>query len=309
MNKQITDTLLMIRPTNFGFNEEAYLSNSFQNKPTEKEEALVQISALKEFDEYVDKLRKLDVDVIVFDDFDNSISPDSIFPNNWISMHENGTLFLHSMLVQNRRKERRVDIVDYFQRSFGHTPIDLSYSEQNDKPTFLEGTGSMIFDHQSKKVYAAISPRTNETLTIDFASKIGYESIVFEAYGGKGEAIYHTNVMLCIGEEFAVIGLETIRQDQRVMVKQTLQNDGKTIIELTNDQVYNHFAGNMLQIKNKNGERIIVMSQNALDSLNSEQIDRLNKFNQHILAVSIPVIEQIGGGSARCMLAEIFAPI
>lgn len=273
-----------------------------------EEEEFVQSIALDEFNTYVDQLKKLNVNVLVFDDLPKSISPDSIFPNNWISLHENGSLYQHSMLVENRRKERRADIVAFFEAEYGFHSMDLSNSEQGVNPAFLEGTGSMIFDHQAKKVYAAISPRTDAKLVTEFASKLGYESIQFEAYGGKGEAIYHTNVMLCIGEDYAVVGLDTIREDQRAMVKQNLENDGKTIIELRNEQVYNHFAGNMLQIKNKDEERIIVMSQNAYDSLTSEQIEKIMEFNKHILHVAIPTIEKIGGGSARCILAEVFKP-
>ena len=308
MNSQITDTLLMIRPTNFGFNEEAFLSNSFQNKPSKEEEEFVQSLALDEFNNYVDQLKKLNVNVHVFDDIPNSDSPDSIFPNNWISLHENGRLFQHSMMVENRRKERRADIVAFFEAEYGFQPIDLSSSENRVNPAFLEGTGSMIFDHLSNKVYAAISPRTDADLLNDFATKIGYESIQFEAYGGQGEAIYHTNVMLCIGEDYAVVGLDTIKESQREFVMNSLINGGKEIIELTNDQVYNHFAGNMLQIKNKEGDRIIVMSQSAFESLSSEQMNKLRAFNKHILHVSIPTIEKVGGGSARCMIAEVFKP-
>ncbi len=308
MNSQITDTLLMIRPTNFGFNEEAFLSNSFQNKPLKEEEEFVQSIALDEFNTYVDQLKKLNVNVLLFDDLPKSISPDSIFPNNWISLHENGSLYQHSMLVENRRKERRADIVAFFEAEYGFHSMDLSNSEQGVNPAFLEGTGSMIFDHQAKKVYAAISPRTDAKLVTEFASKLGYESIQFEAYGGKGEAIYHTNVMLCIGEDYAVVGLDTIKESQRESVKNSLINDGKEIIELTNNQVYNHFAGNMLQIKNKEEERILVMSQNAFESLTSAQIKQLQTFNNHILHVSIPTIEKVGGGSARCMIAEVFKP-
>ena len=233
MNSQITDTLLMIRPTNFGFNEEAFLSNSFQNKPLKEEEEFIQSLALDEFNTYVDQLKKLNVNVLVFDDLPKSISPDSIFPNNWISLHENGSLYQHSMLVENRRKERRADIVAFFEAEYGFHSIDLSNSEQGVNPAFLEGTGSMIFDHQAKKVYAAISPRTDAKLVTEFAYKLGYESIQFEAYGGKGEAIYHTNVMLCIGEDYAVVGLDTIKDSQRESVKNSLINDGKEIIELS----------------------------------------------------------------------------
>ena len=306
MNSQITDTVLMIRPTNFGFNEEAYISNSFQNKPLKEEEKFVQSLALDEFNNYVDQLREINVNVLVFDDLPKSLSPDSIFPNNWISLHENGSLFQHSMMVENRRKERRADIVAFFETEYGFHSIDLSASENRTPATFLEGTGSMIFDHPSKKVYAAISPRTDADLLNEFASRIGYESIQFEAYGRQGEAIYHTNVMLCIGEDYAVVGLDTIKESQREFVKNTLIKDGKEIIELTKNQVYKHFAGNMLQVKNKEEERIIVMSQNAFESLNSSQIKQLEVFNRHILHVSIPTIEKIGGGSARCMIAEVF---
>ena len=309
MNEQLTDTVLMIRPSNFGFNEEAFLSNSFQNKPSEDEVESIQKLALAEFDRYVDELRTLNVEVIVFDDFPNSISPDSIFPNNWISMHSNGKLYQHSMLVSNRRKERREDIVNYFELNYGYRSEDLSGTELLNEAKFLEGTGSMIFDHKTKKIYAAISPRTNPELVDSFAKKIGYESIQFEAYGGKGEAIYHTNVMLCIGDQFAVVGLDTIKESQRNLVRQHLEKSGKAIIELSNDQVYASFAGNMLQLKNKNDERIIVMSQSAYGSLTKGQIDQLKTFNNHLLAANIPIIEKVGGGSARCMLAEVFKPI
>lgn len=298
----------MIRPSNFGFNNETFLSNSFQNKPEDNEAELIQKKALMEFNEFVAKLKSVDVEVIVFDDFPNSLSPDSIFPNNWISTHSNGKLFTFPMMVENRRKERRKDIVDHLINLNNYTHIDLTASENYDVPEILEGTGSMIFDHLSKKIYAAVSPRTNLNQLEKFADEIGYSIISFTAYGKQNELIYHTNVMLTIGEGFAVIGSDTIDKNEVDLVKKSLIDDKKELIELTNDQVYNHFAGNMLQIRNRKNEKIIVMSESAFKSLDEIQIAQLKKYNEHILKVEIPTIERIGGGSARCMLAEIFKP-
>ncbi len=309
MQKQTTHQVLMIRPTNFGFNEEAFLSNSFQNKPTEKEEGSIQSLALQEFDAFVDQLKSVGVDVIEFEDVPNSQSPDSIFPNNWISTHENGLLFTYPMTVSNRRKERRQDIIDFLIAQNGYRSIDLSLSENHQPPQFLEGTGSMIFDHHAKRIYAAISPRTDEMLLHLFAKQLGYSVVSFTAYGKAQEKIYHTNVMLCIGDTFAVLGADTIDEQHRKMVIESLENDGKEIIYLSNDQVYNHFAGNMLQLQNTNGEHVLVMSDSAFNALTEEQLGLIKKHNEHILHVSIPTIERIGGGSARCMIAEVFSPL
>lgn len=309
MSEQLTDTLLMIRPCKFGFNNETFLSNSFQNKPDDNESELIQKKALMEFDGFVEKLKSLDVEVIVFEDFPNSQSPDSIFPNNWISTHSSGKLFTFPMMVENRRKERRKDIIDHLIHLNNYNHVDLTASEKYDEPEILEGTGSMIFDHMSKKIYAAISPRTNISQLKKFADEIVYSIISFTSYGKQNELIYHTNVMLTIGEGFAVIGSETINKKEIDLVKKSLIEDKKELIELTNDQVYNHFAGNMLQIINRKGEKIIVMSESAFKSLDDFQMTQLNKYNKHILHVEIPTIERIGGGSARCMLAEIFKPV
>lgn len=298
----------MIRPSNFGFNEDAFFSNSFQNKPEASEIDLIQKSALFEFDDFVNQLRDLNVEVIVFDDFPSSKTPDSIFPNNWFSTHQNGMLYTYPMMVENRRKERRIDVLDFLVRLNNYSLIDLTVSENFEAPEYLEGTGSMIFDHVSKKVYAAISPRTSLNQLVNFTKKIGYSLVSFTAYGRENEKIYHTNVMLTIGEDFAVIGLETIDSNDISKVKASLINDGKELIELKNDQIYNHFAGNMLQLKNKEGVRIIVMSESAFKSLTKVQLLQLEKYNDKILRVEIPTIEKIGGGSARCMLAEIFKP-
>lgn len=309
MPNQLADKVLMIRPSNFGFNEETFSSNSFQNKPKEIEVASIQKKALIEFDNFVSQLKSLGVEVIVFEDFSDSQTPDSIFPNNWISMHDNGTMFIYPMMVSNRRKERRDDIIDFLVKMNNYSLVDLTASEKFETPEFLEGTGSMIFDHYARKIYAAISTRTSLNQLNQFAEKIDYLVVSFEAFGKQNEAIYHTNVMLAIGEQFAVIGLDTIKPEQVEKVKTSLLSDRKELIELTNEQVYNHFAGNMLQVKNKNEERIIVMSESAFRSLSKLQLTQLEKYNDHILSVPIPTIEKIGGGSARCMLAEVFKPV
>ncbi len=306
MSEQTTHQVLMIRPTNFGFNEEAFLSNSFQNKPTEQEEGSIQSLALGEFDAFVDQLKSVGVDVLVFEDIPNSQSPDSIFPNNWISTHENGLLFTYPMTVSNRRKERRQDIIDFLVAKNNYSWIDLSLSENHQPPQFLEGTGSMIFDHRTKKIYAALSPRTDEMLLHLFAKQLGYSVVSFTAYGKAQEKIYHTNVMLCIGETFAILGADTIDEKDRLAVVESIEKDGKTIVYLTNDQVYNHFAGNMLQLRNSKNERVLVMSNSAFTALTEEQLELIRKHNEHIVHASIPTIERIGGGSARCMIAEVF---
>ena len=309
MQKQTTSKLLMIEPTNFGFNEETFATNSFQNKPERGEEDQIQQAALAEFKFFVSKLRNLDVAVTVFLDLPNSTTPDSIFPNNWISTHQTGELILYPMATDNRRRERRPDIIDALKAEFGYRTIDLSHHELSSPPKFLEGTGSMIFDHANKIIYAAISPRTNSDLLNEIGKLLGYKVISFEALGKSGELIYHTNVMLCIGTTFAIIGENTISENDKVRILTQLEKDGKELISVTNEQVYNHFAGNMLQIKNRIGESILVLSETAYNSLSIEQLEKIHRHNHHILPVSIPTIEKIGGGSVRCMLTEIFEPV
>jgi len=306
--KQTTHTILMIEPTCFGFNEEAFLTNSFQKRPTSNEHDAIQIAALKEFNAFVDKLNLLGVDTLIYKDFEQSITPDSIFPNNWISTHQSGELITYPMAVANRQNEVRADIIADLINQSNYQHNDLTHYINETVPAFLEGTGSMIFDHNNKVVYGALSPRTDLVLLERVGELLGYSVISFNAYGKTGELIYHTNVMLCVGDSFACVGTDTIAPEEKEMVLNSLQNSGKEIIELSNDQVYNHFAGNMLQIENRHGETILVMSKNAFDSLTEEQKAVMNEHNDHILAVAIPTIERIGGGSARCMLAEIFLP-
>lgn len=303
---QTASHILMIEPTAFRFNEVAAESNSFQNQPNG--EISVQENALREFQGAVEQLREAGVTVSVFKD-ENTDTPDSIFPNNWISTHSSGEMILYPMAVSNRRAERSEKIISHFQNLYDYQIIDLSHFENEQPPAYLEGTGSLIFDHQSKIVYAATSPRTNSNLVEKVAEILGYKSICFKAYGKSGELIYHTNVMMCIEDSFVVIGEDTIDDNDRERVMNQLSKSGKEIVKITNNQVYNHFAGNMLQISNSKAERILVMSETALNSLNSEQLKTLETLNNKIIAFHIPTIEHVGGGSARCMLAEIYPKV
>jgi hypothetical protein len=297
---QTTNHILMIRPVDFKFNEQTAGNNKFQQA---SEQDNVQEQALTEFDGFVSLLRRNDVDVTVINDTLDPETPDSIFPNNWISFHENGEIFLYPMFSENRRKERRKDILDQLGKSFKVSKItDLSVYENQE--LYLEGTGSMVLDRLHKTAYACISLRTDKQLLLDWCEKAGYTPVTFKADDKEGFPIYHTNVMMCIGDRFAVICLETIQNPhEREMVMQHLIRTGLEIIEISIDQMA-HFAGNMLQIANKNGTKLLVMSEQAYLALNATQIFLLEKYSKLIYA-PLYTIEKNGGGSARCMLAEI----
>ena len=295
----------MVSPTRFGFNEEAYLTNSFQNRVELSNDEL-QNKAKSEFDAFVQQLKDLQVDVLIYEDIPDSTTPDSIFPNNWFSTHVTGELFLYPMAVKNRRAERREHIIQDLVDSYGYSITDLSHFETADPHLFLEGTGSLILDHENKVAYAALSPRTSQVVLDVFAQHLGYEVVSFEAYGKTGELIYHTNVMMAIGDNYVIVGLDTIAEQDRARVETKLRASGKELITLSNDQVYNAFAGNMLQIRNTKDEIILVLSRKAMDTLTEEQLDDFTRLNDHLLAIEIPTIEKVGGGSVRCMLAEIY---
>ena len=304
MSQHITNTVLMVSPTNFEFNEEAFRSNKFQQRSSDDAKT-VKEKVLLEFKTATEKLTDLGVDVIVYEDDDDSLTPDAVFPNNWISTSLNGRLYTYPMAVPNRRAERNSNIIEYLCSESKYQHID--YAIENEKnEVFLEGTGSIIFDHINKIAYAAISPRTNKKLFEKVVMDMGYKPVSFTAYGKEKELIYHTNVMLSIGVDYILIGLETIKIEDRKSVLESLSKTGKEIIELSNDQIYNSFAGNMLQLANKEEETILVLSQTAFDSLTKAQLKQLTELNDHICPISIPTIEKIGGGSARCMIAEIF---
>ena len=308
MRSQTTSNILMIRPVNFGFNPETAESNAFQNADFGKQnENNAQAVALREFDEMVSKLRLAGVNIYVVKDTETPYTPDSIFPNNWISFHANGTLITYPMQAENRRLERREEIIEKIAENFYiNRRIDLSYFEAENK--FLEGTGSMVLDRKFKIAYACLSPRTHEDVLQEFSSQMNYEIVKFNAVDGSGKQIYHTNVLMCIGDMFAVICLEAIPDlDERLMVRNSLEQSGKRIVEISLDQM-NQFAGNMLEVKGNRGEKMLVMSKSAYQSLNAKQIDILDDYCS-IHAFDLSMIEGNGGGSARCMMAEVHLPM
>lgn len=304
MNNQTTSTILMIRPVNFGFNEQTAGSNAFQNRNAAQQQ--VQDNALKEFDNLVNVLQENGVEVIVVDDTREPHTPDSIFPNNWVSFHQDGNVFLYPMMAENRRLERREDIIMNLEDEFKikHV-IDLSRFEHENK--FLEGTGSMVLDRENKIAYACISPRTDREVLALFCEQTGYKEVSFHAFDEHDQAIYHTNVLMCIGSKFAVICLDSIADDHE-------KNDVISVLKLTHKEIINisfaqmnQFAGNMLELKNKTGDSLLVMSQNAYSSLSEGQKSTLEKYCK-LLYADINTIESNGGGSARCMIAEVHLP-
>jgi hypothetical protein len=297
--------VLMIRPVAFGFNEQTAGSNAFQQQGIDQQN--VQQKALQEFDRLVATLRDNGVDVVVIADTANPHTPDSIFPNNWISFHEDGKVFLYPMQAENRRLERREDVVEQLKGKFTIREVDdLSHFENEQK--FLEGTGSMVLDRQSKIAYACLSPRTDREVLIEFCERSGYSTIEFHAVDSLGKAIYHTNVLMCMGEEFVVICLDSVTdEDERELLTDSFTITRKEIVEITMEQM-NAFAGNMLELVNDKGEHLLVMSARAYHSLLPAQISNLEKYCRLIYA-DLNTIETNGGGSARCMIAEVRLPV
>lgn len=301
---QTTSHILMIRPVDFKFNEQTAGNNKFQQASEQSE---VQQQALQEFDGFVKILRDNGVEVTVIDDTLEPATPDSIFPNNWVSFHEDGSVFLYPMFSENRRLERRKEILEFLEKSFEISAInDLSFYE--DANIFLEGTGSMVLDRANKIAYACLSVRTEVEAFNNFCQLAGYKSVIFNAVDSANFPIYHTNVMMCIGDKFAVICLDSIPNVyERDFVQKALGLSGKEIIKISLDQM-NHFAGNMLQVRNDQNESLLVMSEQAFKVLNEAQVKSLSKYARLVYA-PIYTIEQNGGGSARCMLAEVHLPL
>jgi hypothetical protein len=308
--KQITDTILMIRPLHFCMNEETAVYNYFQNHSSNIAPAELLALVQKEFDLFAETLIAAKINTVVVEDRADVITPDSIFPNNWISFHSNGDVALYPMFAENRRMERRDDLLDGLaDNGFQiRRVIDLSDAEQEEK--FLEGTGSMVLDRENGLAYCALSERSDLDLLDEFCEIFGYKAIPFSAFQsveGKRMPIYHTNVLLTIGESFAVFCADSVDDDlERTAVLKSLKRTEKEVILISEDQLV-HFAGNMLQVHNRDGERFLVMSQTAWNSLSEEQIQLIQKHSK-ILTVDIPTIEKLGGGSARCMMAEVFLP-
>jgi len=310
MNKQITNSILMIRPVQFRMNEQTAVNNYYQKTIEHLSSDAVNALAVEEFDAFVQKLRAAGIQVVVVDDTKEFDTPDSIFPNNWISFHQNGTIALYPMFAENRRFERKESVVEAVEQKGFSIKHVVDYSEAEQENLFLEGTGSIILDREYQKAYCALSPRADEQLFIEFCEDFDFFPVIFSAYqtvNQKREKIYHTNVMMCIGSTFAVICLDSIDdKKERKNVIYHLKKDNKDIIEITEDQV-NQFAGNMLQLLGKNNTPFLIMSQSAFDSLRADQLSKLEKHTK-IISSSLQTIEACGGGSARCMMAEIFLP-
>ena len=310
MNYQITNTILMIRPVQFRMNEQTAVNNYYQKVLDNTSPQNVNSLAVMEFDAFVKKLRVSGIEVIVVQDTQEFDTPDSIFPNNWISFHQNGSIALYPMFAKNRRLERKESVIKSIENQGFSIASVQDYTEAEAASVFLEGTGSVILDRINRKAYCALSPRADEGLFIEFCEDFDFFPVVFSAYQNVGEErlkIYHTNVMMCVGDTFAVVCLNAIDdKKERKNVLNHLKKDGKTIIEISENQV-NQFAGNMLQLQGKNQSSYIAMSQAALESLGPDQIAALRNHGR-IISSSLDTIEACGGGSARCMMAEIFLP-
>jgi hypothetical protein len=311
MTKQITSSIMMIRPVAFRFNEQTAVNNYYQQVLEGVTADQVQAQAQNEFDTFVEKLRSKGVEVVVVEDTLEPSTPDSIFPNNWISFHHDGRIGLYPMCAENRRLERREDVLNILKEEHNfviNEVIDFSHYESEE--LFLEGTGSMLLDRVNKIVYAALSLRTDAKILEDFCKQFGYNAVTFtsnQTVGDKRLAIYHTNVMMCLGEDFAVLCADTIDDlTERKALIDSLESTGKEVIYISEAQKH-RFAGNMLQVQSNTGEKYLVMSASAHQSLTPEQVAQIEKHCQ-ILSSSLDTIEACGGGSARCMMAEIFLP-
>ena len=301
----MTSHLLMIRPSRFAYNAETAVNNLFQVASNSTDN--VQTKALSEFDAFVEKLIANGIDITVVQDTPEPHTPDSIFPNNWVSFHSNGTVCLYPMFAVNRRLERKPHVLEVIKQKFSvKYTIDFSVYEANQ--TYLEGTGSMVLDRTNQMAYACLSQRTNKFVLREFCKSMNYTPITFTANDEGGNPIYHTNVMMCIADEYVVICLASITEEfEREYVVKALESSGKQIIDISYNQL-NHFAGNMLQVKNSQGEKFLVMSTQAYNSLEANQIKTIESFNK-IIHSDIANIETNGGGSARCMMAEVFLPV
>ncbi len=299
----------MVRPVSFRLNEQTAVNNYFQEKIDLKNQT-INVKAQEEFDAFVIVLRAKGVNVIVIEDTPEPDTPDAIFPNNWVSFHDNGTVGLYPMFAENRRNERREDMLDILEQNGFLIENIIDYTSAEEEGLFLEGTGSILMDRVNKKAYCALSERAHEELFIEFCEDFDYMPVIFRAHQTVDDnrmAIYHTNVMMCLGERLSVICLDAIdSKKERKNVVAHLKESGKEIITISEEQMH-HFAGNMLQVLGKNDNRLMVMSSAAYQSLSADQINSIEEHNE-IVHSSLEIIETCGGGSARCMMAEVFLP-
>jgi len=291
----------MVRPAAFGYNEETAVNNAFQQKGTGTD---IQAEARRESDAYIGLLESSGINVVAAEDTAEPHTPDSVFPNNWFSTHDDGTLVLYPMFAENRRLERKPAVLEAIKANFDVKRIvDLTHYEEEGK--FLEGTGSMVLDRAGRIVYACRSPRTNEEVLRDFCESLGYSPLMFDASDAGGRQIYHTNVMMHIGSDTAVVCMESIGDaEERARVRSSLEESGRTIVEITHGQM-EHFAGNMLELRSSRGEACLVMSKTARIALSEDQLSVLGS-GRRLITPDLDCIEMNGGGSARCMLAELF---
>lgn len=303
---QTAANVLMIRPARFAGNEQTAGSNKFQQINIATHADSIQAAALKEFDALVSALQQAGITVHAFADIPEPHTPDSIFPNNWVSFHADGTVVLYPMLAPNRRLERRLDVIEALDLQHGFQvtrTLDLTHREAEGK--FLEGTGSLVLDRAHRVAYACLSPRTDMDVLGEFSQRMDYDIVAFEAFDANGAAIYHTNVLMSVGENFAAVCLDCIEPARRTAVGDMLRSTGHEVIELSMQQMHN-FAGNMLQLRGQHGS-VIAMSDSACRSLDSQQRATLERHGR-IVSVAIPTIERLGGGSVRCMIAELHLP-
>jgi hypothetical protein len=294
----------MIRPAHFDYNEQTAVNNSFQKN---SQDSNLHQKALEEFDRFVNVLINHHIDVTIVDDTVHPYTPDSVFPNNWISFQEEATVCLYPMFAENRRAERKLPVLNRIREKFQIRRI-IDFTHYETQHLFLEGTGSMVLDREKRLTYACLSPRTDEKIVRDFCSRFNYQPVFFKATDNQSRPVYHTNVMMCVADKYVVICLDSIKNlTEREYVKTVIEGSGKELIEISFEQM-NHFAGNMLQVENAKGEYFLVMSEQAYLSLTKHQIAQILPFNP-ILYSDINHIETNGGGSARCMIAEIFLPL
>lgn len=309
--QQITDTILMVRPAAFRMNEQTKVNNFFQEElDLDLQEAQINERAQEEFDAFVEKLRSVGVNVIVHQDKKENDTPDSIYPNNWISFHQSGNIAVYPMFAENRRRERNEEVLKLIEADGYRIDDVVDYTSAEEDDLFLEGTGSLILDRINRKAYCALSDRADEDLVIEFCEDFEYTPVIFTAYhtvDGKREIVYHTNILMCVGTTFVVICLDTIDdKKEKKNIVQHFKQDNKEVIAITEEQM-NQFAGNMLQVVGADSKTYLVMSEAARNSLTETQVKTIEK-HTNILSSDLHIIETLGGGSARCMMAEVFLP-
>ncbi|MBX2962741.1 MAG: amidinotransferase [Cyclobacteriaceae bacterium] len=303
MTNQAPNSILMIRPAAFGFNDQTASTNTFQYGLSDRVDR-IQLCALDEFNRMVDLLESHDIEVHVFDDSPAILKPDAIFPNNWLSFHPDGKIVLYPMLAENRRLERRVDVIEVLREKFlVNEIIDLTDAEQEGR--FLEGTGSLVFDYVNRVVYTSRSQRTDDALALELSNQLGFKLVLFNAVDRNGIPIYHTNVLMCVGSRFATICLDAVHadEDQEILLSNFAESNHK-VVAINYDQMET-FAGNMMEVQSRTGEPFVLISETAFHALLPGQIDAISRFAE-IIPISIPTIERFGGGSVRCMVAGIF---